>query len=158
MLKRFLTLTEAEFAEGYLKQNGFETQIIGAKEYSGIVTGKDYGNYELMISEENFEVASDLLRRIEIHEVSETDDNELQKTKPKSHLKRAVLFAVMAIFILPIFFNVVSLMNLRHYLQKEKSSSRFAWLLFVLLLNLGSIIAILIFLKIWGWQYIRNLQ
>lgn len=157
-LKRFLTLSEAEFAQGFLQKNFIQAQIVGAKEYSGIVTGKDFGNYELLIAEEDFQRAYDLIRRLEINDVSDVTENELPTSKPNSFLKRSVLFAVMAIFILPILFNIVSLINLRQYLQSEKSNSKFAWLIVILFLNLCSMIAILVLFKIWGWQYIRNLQ
>lgn len=157
-VRRFLTYSEAEIALGLLKDHGIDATIVGAKEYSSFVTGQDFGNYELLVANENLENAQDLIRKIDIQPIHEPAAEEVTTNSPKSYLKRAVLFAVMAVFILPIAFNIVSLINLRHYLQNEKSSSRFSWLLFILLLNLASVFAIMAFLKIWGWQYIRNLQ
>lgn len=125
-----LMLTES------LKSQGIESRFQGSKEYTSIVLGTDQGYYDVYVNPEKFIDAQKFMKSLLLQSVP----SESLKPTAKAYLKKAVVCAFLAIFLLPIVFNFVSLKNLNLYLKSEPSAAnRTLWLILVLLLQIPSV-------------------
>lgn len=130
---------QAEMIIGVLRANGIEAFLNGSREYASIVTGQDIGRYEISASDDDAQAAQILISRF----------NDLpavrEKTAPTawSLLKRAMIFALLGAIVLPIVFNVLSLINLFKFLKiAKKSPSTFVGAGAVIILNLLVIVTL----------------
>ena len=146
---------EAQMISNLLNSNDIEVFINGSKEYASIITGSDEGRFEIKVTEENFEKAVELLKAINTPAAKNNESNgEGDKStslpmSTSSMLKRAVLFAVMGSFYIPVIFNLSSLYYMSRYIKEEKSSpGKFIWIFVIIALNILSVIAIRFFYRI----------
>ncbi len=122
-LRKFSDKQEATMAEQFLKANGIEAEVYGVKEYGSYLMGIDYGVYELRVSAEQFETAEKMLS-----ESNKLTEAENVVVRPLFYLKRAVMYSMFAMFMLPIVFNYYSLKNLFFYLKYENSLFKKTWI------------------------------
>lgn len=134
--KKFSDKQEAMIVQQMLKSNGIEAEVYGAKEYGAHVTGIDYGVYELRVSPEQVDAAEKLLA-----ESKKLSEAESVVIRPAFYLKRAVMYSMFAMFMLPIVFNYYSLKNLFLYLKYENNLFIKTWIgIGVLLLQIPTVV------------------
>lgn len=125
-----LMLTES------LKSQGIESRYQGSKDYTSIVLGTDQGYYDVYVNSEKFTEAQSFMKSLLI----QSAPSETLKPTAKAYLKKSVVCAFLAIFLLPIVFNFVSLKNLNLYLKSEPhAATRTLWLIIVVLLQIPSV-------------------
>ncbi len=140
-VKHFSSQTEAHLAANYLGSHGVHAEVLGAKEYTSHVLGGDLGRYDLLVEDEVFGKANDLLEALE-----KSADGIRSEVGAQNYLKKAVFFAIGAMLILPVIFNYVSLKNLSLYLKTQTHAGK-RWLTTVLVVFL-QIPALVIWWKI----------
>ncbi len=141
-IHRYNTKLEADIAAQFLTAHNIHAVVRGAKEYAAIVTGGDYGKYEVLVKATDVEVAKYRLQQNE-----DAADPEQLPTPARTFLRRAVMCAFMAVFLAPILFNVVSLNNLKKYREIEpRGAKRTLMTLVVILLQLPLVIVAIILL------------
>jgi hypothetical protein len=124
----FYSQTEAQFAQQYLMANGIEAHIVGAKNYEAIVAGGSSGRYEMKVADLDLVIASDLLsKKLNRPMLAEVENDEQTAVAPATtvnfkpnYFRKSVMYALCAIFLLPLVFNIVSLINAKLYWQTAK--------------------------------------
>jgi len=112
----FSSEMEANLAAEYLRSQGIEAEVRGAKEYAGHVLGNDFGTYELISDSPE---AGAVLKNLE-KPLAEAPT----PAEAGFYFKKAVVFAVFAAIFLPIVFNYGSLRNLMLYRSTEENPGR----------------------------------
>jgi len=134
--KRFSDQLEAQMAAQLLRAHGIEAEVFGAKEYTSILLGSSIGSFDLLVPEEKFSQVAELLRQ----ELLIANDEPLEMARPELYFKKAMLYSVFSLILLPVVFNYYSLKNLQHYLQVEKKpSSRRRVVFLILILQIPSL-------------------
>lgn len=113
--------SEALLIQSFLKAQGIDCNVVGARDYSAIVAGGTQGRYNLMVPEDRLEDARSLLREMRVREAGSDPQTEVPAP---NHLRKAVFFAFAAAFILPIIFNYASVTHARLYWQKSAKDWR----------------------------------
>lgn len=103
-----------------LESNGIPTEILGAKEYTSILLGSEMGSFDLLVADEKWSEANEILK----HELSLAKKPEIELSRPQLHFKKAVIYSLFAMLMLPIVFNFYSLKHLQYYLQVEKNKTK----------------------------------
>jgi hypothetical protein len=124
---------EAQMISEKLGSVGIAVENRGARDYASIVTGTQLGRYELFVDDENLAKAQDLLREMNMSLVKD-GERENQDHRPPDYLKRAVAFAIFGTVVLPIVFNIFSVIALKKYWQQSQKDSRTKAIIAVLLL------------------------
>jgi hypothetical protein len=134
---------QSELLIGHLKSHGIDAFMNGSREYAGIVTGTDVGRYEISTSDENADAA--LAYMSKLNQPGQTVSNS--PLTPNALLKRAIMFAAMAVIILPIVFNVMSVWNMVRYAKTAgKSPTTVGWLFAILILNsISAVVGVMLF-------------
>ena len=100
----------------FLSSNGIHAEVFGSKEYGSHVTGFDYGIYEVKVASDQFSAAEKLLS-----ESKKLSEVEGEVARPVFYLKRAVMYSMFAMFMMPLIFNYYSLKNLFVYIRHESN-------------------------------------
>ncbi len=111
-MKPFKILTESQEAQmtaGFLKANGIEAHVNGAKEYVSFIIGGGLGHFVIKIDEENFERAEQLLAERESSIVAE-------EPLAPDHFRRAIFHAILSI-IFPILFHLAAIHSTYQFWQ-----------------------------------------
>jgi hypothetical protein len=143
---------EAQIITEKLKSVGITAESRGVREYASIVTGRQQGRYELFVADEDLSRAQEILRDLNVHLVTETP-KENDHRKP-DHLKRSVAFAILGTIVVPVVFNVFSLLSLRKYwLQSPQEPRNKAIVALIILLQIPSLLIPALMLR----QYFSSL-
>lgn len=138
---------EAQMIAEKLESIGIAVENRGARDYASIVTGTQQGRYEIFVDDENLGKAQDLLREMNVNLVdakSQTDEDR----RPPDYLKRAVAFAVFGTVVLPVIFNIFSVLALKKYWQQSPKDSRTkAIITLMLLLQIPGIAVAVLFIR-----------
>ncbi len=116
-VSRYNTRLDAEMASQFLNAHGIPAEVRGTREYSSHLTGSDYGSFELLVEARDLELAKHRLQQNE-----EGADKQKLPTSARTYLRRAVMFAFMAMIIVPVIFNVASMQSLRNFRKEEAPS------------------------------------
>src|SRR5687768_9864130 len=106
-LSRFNNKMDAHMAAQFLISHGIAAEVRGSREYASHVLGGDAGLFELLVEEGREQEALGLLKELDVKSAFDRTEGGAGR-----HLKRAVVFAVMAAVVLPVVFNYASLKNL----------------------------------------------
>lgn len=120
-LREFVDQTEAIFARDFLQSQGIPTELHGSRDYSTHIVGGTQGRYVLSVSEDRWDEAHGLLRESTIQIASETDH---LRQLPEVALKKAVMFSIIAMVLLPILANWISIRETIKFAKLEKPSRR----------------------------------
>ncbi len=150
-LGRYGNRLEAQLVGQLLNAHGIATEIVGAKDYTSILLGSDMGSFDLMVPSERLFDARELLKQ-DLQIVRDQMENTIPLSdnlqRPELYLKKAVLYSIIAMLMLPIIFNYYSLRNLKLYLNKENNQNKkIVIALLILLLQIPTIIIAYFFLK-----------
>lgn len=114
-LRVFTDHTEALMARDYLENEGIRCQISGVREYTSVVMGGDFGQYQIEVSPEDFARASQLLTAKDLESQASLDT--LTTKSPQFYLRRAVMYAICALVVIPIIGNYISIRQLWFYVK-----------------------------------------
>ena len=118
-MARFNSKTQIHLASQALLNAGIKSEIVGSREYSSIIIGSDDGRYDLMVDWSDETDARKIVSEIQTQSQDLSAD---LRTSPKTFLKKAIVFALLACVFMPIVFNYVSLKNLSEYLKSDASN------------------------------------
>jgi hypothetical protein len=127
-VREFMDQTEALMAKDYLGAHGIQAELTGAKDYSTHVVGGTQGRYVLSVDETDAAPAEELLKK---SNVSLADETESSASGTEIALKKAVMYAFIAIVLLPILGNWISLREAIRYARSENSSKKWMWLFLI---------------------------
>ncbi len=113
VLKVYISALETSLAKGFLESHGLHPTFHGAKEYSAHITGLDNGRYELLIPNEEYETAHELLMQQSAPQLVRGDDES--GTSP---MKKSIYAFLLSLVVVPVLGNIFSM----HYLLKAKNS------------------------------------
>jgi|GEM_PF-3532747 len=130
--------SEAQMIVASLKSAGIAAESQGAKDYASIIVGSDQGRYQIFVDENDFESAEKFLQSMQRSHLSIADE----EPATPNYFKRAAIMATLAMVMLPIVFNIVSLMSARKYWAHSTKDSEAKFKLVLLFLfqlpSLGS--------------------
>jgi RsiW-degrading membrane proteinase PrsW (M82 family) len=112
--------TEAKMLVSYFKASGIQAESEGAKEYASIITGTAQGRYRIYVEEADLAAAENLLKKIQQNHLSVAYETP---TIP-NYFKRAIVMAVLATIVIPIVFNIASLLNAKKYWESSNQDSQ----------------------------------
>lgn len=139
-IAQFTSQTQAHLVSEALSNQDIKSEVIGSKDYSSIVTGSDFGKYDLMVDWSDEAEALKIVNQIQNQELSQHDRASIL---PTTFIKRAIVFSLLASVFLPIVFNYVAYKNLREYLKVEQNSSKkITMLILITLLQIPTIIVV----------------
>ena len=145
---QFTSSLEAQMAAEFLIGQGINAEINGAKEYSSLALGTDAGTFNVMVSEDKLALALAALKANQLQVVRE----EHILRSANSYFKRAILFAILGIVLIPLVANYASLRNLQEYLNKETRWGRkISGATLVLLLQIPSLFSFYFIVKAIRW-------
>ncbi len=134
VVKTYISGTEAQIRSGRLTADGITNQLQGGRAYTSVVLGGTDGRWQILVNEEDFERASDILKDSPIAAVEEPSLN------PRPHLKKAVMFACFAILFAPIIFHIFSIQQaLRYWHLELHFKTKLMWSGLLLLLYVASL-------------------
>lgn len=107
----------AEIAAQALKAQGIEAQIQGAREYSSHILGGDLGKFDLLVDAEKTVQAEDILRHMQLEIVNTSES--ISTADHRVFFRKAVMFSLLAMIMLPIILNYSALLNLKLYLKSS---------------------------------------
>lgn len=143
----------------YLKAQGIEALSRGAREYASIVMGGDMGRYEILVPEDQYELAKKYLAQLEFEVLKSPPDANDADTSPNpinknsAALKKSVLLCAAGLVVLPLF-NVFSLYYLLVYARAaENSFSKFISLFLLLVFNAA---AVFVYYKVIGQNLLNR--
>ena len=144
-VREFMDQTEAVMAKDYLLVHGIESELRGAKDYSTHVMGGTQGRYFLCVDEGDFNKAHELLTRSNLKVASQIEHpTEISEVA----LKKAVMFAFIAMILLPVLGNWISFREARKYARITKDSTKkWIWLVVISWLQVPGIVIAWILLK-----------
>lgn len=146
-ISKFSSQLEAQIVSQSLLAHGIRSEVHGAKEYSSFVTGGDLGSFELFVEDEKYDEAFNILRSQRVSEAK----SEPVVHEPKSYLKKAVIFSLLAAVMIPIVFNYVAFINLKSYLTTEPNPTKRVWaFVSILLLQIPTVIILGLIIKIYA--------
>src|SRR5687768_6758709 len=109
-VRYFDNLTDAQIFSGMLHSRGIENRIGGAKHYTTYVVGGTGGDYFIFVDEDDASSAKAILDEA-LAKVGETKE-DVTEVIPASYsgnpLKKAVIFAVLGLLMIPFVFNYYS--------------------------------------------------
>ena len=144
-IQTFIDQTEGTIAKEALESQGFKCELQGVRDYSSVVVGGNQGRYSLWVEDSRADEAEQILRRSSLRSVEEhaTETAEVA-------LKKAVMFCFIAIVMIPIIGNLVSIRQAWKYARLEKpSNKKWLWLMAISWLQIPGIVV--------GWIIIKNL-
>ncbi len=112
-----------------LNDHGIRSEVVGSKDYTSHVTGSDAGSFDLLVEQEKIPEAEEIIRS---HQINIVPDEPLAPSA-QSYLKKAVIFAIVAVAMVPLLTNYISLKNLFHYWTLEKNPTKKIFMSFVVL-------------------------
>ncbi len=134
VVKTYISGTEAQIRSGRLTADGIKNQLQGGRAYTSVVLGGTDGRWQILVNEEDFERASDILKDSPLAAVDEPSLN------PRPHLKKAVMFACFAILFAPIIFHIFSIQQaLRYWHLEPHFKTKLMWSGLLLLLYVASL-------------------
>lgn len=140
LVKIFHDQVEAQMAKALLESNGFTAELQGAKDYITHVLGGGTGKFSLMVPEQDFIEVRELLDSVHSDSATPTPN------PPNHYFRRAVMLAFAAALILPVVFNIGSLLQLHEFWKRsEKTNSdklKVAIVVLLQLLSLGILILV----------------
>ena len=140
----FTSQTQAFLATQALLNQNIKSEIVGAKEYSAIITGTDAGKYELLVDWADEVEAMKVINEIQNHLLTPQEKSPIL---PGTYFKKAIVFSLLASVFLPVVFNYVAFQNLREYLKVEKESAkRTLGSVIIILLQIPTIVVVYMFL------------
>ena len=133
VVKTYISGTEAQIRSGRLTADGIKNQVQGGRAYTSVVLGGTDGRWQILVNEEDFERASEILRDSPIAAVEEPS------LDPRPHLKKAVMFACFAILFAPILFHVFSIQQAMIYWRIEHDfKTKLMWTCLLVILYAAS--------------------
>lgn len=137
-IREFMDQTEGTMARDFLESQGIHGELRGSREYSSIVVGGTMGHYFLLVPEEQAAEAHLLLRKVEVKPAS---DHSKPTELPEVALKKAVMFAFMAIIIFPFIGNAISVSETMKYMRLERpSTKKWIWIFAISWLQIPGIV------------------
>lgn len=134
-IKTFSNSIEATLARDYLRSQGVDCEINGAKEYAAHVAGGSEGHYHLLVNSEQIKLAQDLLAATTSEE-SASAGSISEKTSQSGLFAKAVALSLVSFFLLPVIGNILSVYNGWLFFKQSKKSGRdFAKVGFIILLQ-----------------------
>lgn len=132
---------DARLASGKLESEGIKTLVVGAREYHSVVAGGLEGRYEVQVADEDYDAAVTILAVTKYAAASDRTpgyvESDVLAPSPSRALKRAVMFAVLGIVLLPVIFNYFSILHAARYARLEtKAGRKTLWLSIIAALNL----------------------
>lgn len=129
---------EAHIVTQSLVAKGLDAKMHGAKTYASHYLGGDTGNYEVYVQDSEYDEAVEIIKKnnpiLKEAELPIEIDSQV-------YFKKAVIYSLFALFMIPLIFNYISLVNLNLFLKSETNSAKKMILTsFVLLLQLPSLI------------------
>ncbi|MBC7466642.1 MAG: DUF2007 domain-containing protein [Bdellovibrio sp.] len=144
LISKFSSQLEAQIVSQSLIARGIRCEVHGAKEYSSFVVGGDLGSFELFVEEDKYNEAFEIIRA---QRVTAAPTEQIHH-EPKSYLKKAVIFSLLAAVMIPVVFNYVAFVNLKAYLTTEPNPGKRIWaFIFVLLLQIPTILILGLIIK-----------
>lgn len=130
----FRSQLEAKMAADVLITQGIEAEVQGHKDYASIKLGSDIGKFNLLVKESDEAQASQILK-----EIQNTPIETFEKS-PSYHLRRAIIFPIAGMIILPIIPNIFSIRHVLHYMKLQTDSvSKCLIVALLVLLQLASV-------------------
>ncbi len=123
-IREFMDQTEALIAKEYLEVNGVHAELHGGKDYSTHIVGGTQGRYFLGVEEDLYFKADNLLKQSDLKIPQQIEHPTLL---PEVSLKKAVMFAIIAVVFLPIIGNWISIRETINYAKVERESKK-KWL------------------------------
>ncbi len=143
-LKKFSNQTEAHLSKSLLASNGIASNVVGAKEYASHFLGGEEGRYTMFVDEADFTRAKDLLDEVS-RQIVDSDGG------PPNYFRRAVFLAFAAVVILPVVFNIGSLLNAKKFwASSDKDSVAAAKLVLIFLLQLPTVWMLFYIFRLFG--------
>lgn len=95
------------------------------REYSSVVTGVIGDNFGIYVDEPQVQVARKIIGEMVPQDSTSPEHSTTQAPiTTKNYFRRTIILSLMGIVVLPIVFNVLSVLSYRKLLLQEKSSSR----------------------------------
>lgn len=143
-ISKFSSQLEAQIVSQSLLARGIRTEVHGAKEYSSFVVGGDLGSFELFVEDDKYDEAFEIFRAQRVTAAPV----EPVMHAPKSYLKKAVIFSLLAAVMIPVVFNYVAFVNLKVYLTTEPNAKkRMGAFVFITLLQIPTVIILGLIIK-----------
>ena len=134
VVRTYISGTEAQIRSGRLTADGITNQVQGGRAYTSVVLGGSDGRWQILVNDEDFERAEEILKDSPIFVVEEASVN------PRPHLKKAVMFAVFAILFAPIVFHIFSIQQAITYWKLESDlKAKTVWVFILCLLYMASL-------------------
>jgi hypothetical protein len=147
-LKKFSSQTEAHLSKSLLGSHGITSNIVGAKEYATHILGGEVGRYTLFVEEADFARAKDLLDEVS-RQIVDTDG----EGGSPNYFRRAIFLAFASIVILPVVFNIGSLLNAHKFWNRsKKDSTATAKMILIYLLQLPAV-----WILFYAWRFMSDL-
>ena len=126
-IQQFIDQTEGLIAKESLESQGMAAELRGVRDYSSVVVGGNQGRYSLWVEEARAEEARQFLLRKTVRSVEEhsTETSDVA-------LRKSVMFCFIALIILPIIGNIISIRQAMKYARLERSSNKkWLWLFLI---------------------------
>ncbi len=123
---------QADAITNALHESGIAFEVLQkAKEYSSIISGIDSISIDILVDEEKYIQASELLKKISSHSTNETVEMPIEK----NYFRRVVIFSVIGVILLPLIFNLVATVNFIHLKQQNVVASKKWFAGFILIMG-----------------------
>jgi hypothetical protein len=136
---------EAHIVTQSLVAKGLDAKMLGAKTYASHYLGGDIGNYEVYVEDTDYIEALEVIKKY--NPILKEADLPTQ-IESRVYFKKAVMYSLFALFMIPLIFNYVSLANLKLFLDSEPQKSRqILGTIIILLMQLPSLVLLYVLIK-----------
>ncbi len=134
VVKTYVSGTEAQIRSGRLTADGISNQLQGGRAYTSVVLGGTDGRWQILVNDEDYERAFEILTDPPMASVEQTTP------EPRTHLRKAIMFACFAMMFAPIVFHIFSIQQAVIYWRLESDLRRkILWVSVLLFLYLASL-------------------